>query len=113
MINNAGNRSNEDVFTERFGRLIDGKGKLLAFVQRFDNFYENVYTKTTDAVIEMPVFRKSVEFLREKVYNLVIARNQISPLKGVSHRIRWAWLDPSDFSYISHFEKSHYCKPQI
>jgi len=113
MINNIEDRSNEEVFTERFGRLIEGKGELQDFVQRFDKFYETVFMKTKDAVIETPVMRESVKILREKGYHLVIATNPIFPLKGILHRIRWAGLEPSDFLYISYFEKSHYCKPQL
>ncbi len=113
MINNTEDRSNEEVFTARFGRLIEGKGELDDFVQRFDKFYETVFIKTKDAVIETPVMRKCVEILRDKDYHLVIATNPIFPLKGIEHRIRWAGFEPSDFSYISYFEKNHYCKPQV
>ena len=113
MINNIEDRSNEEIFTERFGKLIEGKGELDDFIQRFDKFYETVFMKTKDAIIETPVMRKSVEIIREKGYNLVIATNPIFPLKGIEHRIRWAGFEPSEFSYISYFEKNHYCKPRI
>jgi FMN phosphatase YigB (HAD superfamily) len=61
----------------------------------------------------MPFMQKSVNILREKGYQLVIATNPLFPLKAIEHRIRWAGFEPSDFSYISYFENNHFCKPQI
>jgi FMN phosphatase YigB (HAD superfamily) len=113
MINNTGDRSNEDVFTARFGRLIENKGGLVTFQQRFDQFYDSVFIETKSAVFDMPAMRKSVELLKEKGYQLVIATNPIFPMKAIEQRIRWAGFEPSYFSYISYYEKCHYCKPQI
>lgn len=113
MISNIEDRSNEEVFTAGFGRLIESIGRLETFQQRFQKFYDTAYTETKNAVSEMPCMQKSVEILREKGYELVIATNPLFPLKAIEHRIRWAGFEPSDFSYISYFEKNHFCKPQI
>jgi FMN phosphatase YigB (HAD superfamily) len=113
MISNIEYRSNEEVFTERFGRLIERKGKLETFQQRFEKFYDTAYAETKSSVSVMPCMRRSVEILRDKGYGLVIATNPLFPLKAIEHRIRWAGFEPSDFSYISYFEKNHFCKPQI
>jgi FMN phosphatase YigB (HAD superfamily) len=51
--------------------------------------------------------------LWEKGYSVVIATNPLFPLKAIHHRIRWAGFEPSEFDYVSHYEKNHYCKPQI
>ena len=113
MITNIEDRSNEEVFTSRFGKLIESKGELETFRQRFDKFYDTVFTETKNAIFTMPIMQKSVEILREKGYQLVIATNPLFPLKAIEHRIRWAGFEPSDFSYISYYEKNHFCKPQI
>lgn len=113
MIQNIEDRSNEEVFTVKFGKLIENKGKLENFQQRFDKFYDTVFAETKKAAFEMPFMQKSMEILKEKNYQLVVATNPIFPLKAIEHRIRWAGFEPSDFSYISCFKKSHYCKPHI
>jgi len=113
MIKNTEDRSNEEVFTAKFGKLIESRGELEIFQERFDKFYDTVFAETKNAIIEMPFMQRSVVLLREKGYQLVIATNPIFPLKAIEHRIRWSGFEPSDFSYISYFEKSHYCKPQI
>lgn len=113
MINNIEDRSNEQVFTEKFGKLTESKAGIETFKKRFDKFYDTVFTETKNAIIDVPLIQESVEILRKKGYDLVIATNPIFPLKAIEHRIRWAGFEPSDFSYISYFEKSHYCKPHI
>ncbi len=57
--------------------------------------------------------RKSIDVLKLKGYQLVLATNPIFPIKAILHRINWAGFAPEEFSYISCFEKNHYCKPQI
>jgi len=111
MVNNIENKSNEEVFMDKFQTLIDGD--LEAYKKRFDSFYDEGFLKVKEAVADVPVMRESIKILKEKGFNLVIATNPIFPLKSIHHRIRWAGFDPNDFSYITSYENNHYCKPQI
>jgi FMN phosphatase YigB (HAD superfamily) len=110
MINNVDYKTNETVFMEDFKNRINGD--LDVYKDRFDKFYDTEFLKAKTAVYENELMQKSVKLLKEKGYKTVIATNPLFPLKAILHRIHWAGLEPSDFEYISHYEKNHYCKPQ-
>lgn len=111
MVANTEFKTNETAFMEKFSQLIEGD--LDFYRKRFDQFYDQGYLKTRDIVNETPFIQKSVALLKAKGYNLVIATNPIFPEKAILHRIRWAGLNPADFSYITSYERNHYCKPQL
>jgi FMN phosphatase YigB (HAD superfamily) len=111
MVENTEYKTNETAFMEKFSQLIEGD---LEFYQnRFTEFYDQGFLKTRASVIDTPLIQESVHILKSKGYNLVITTNPIFPEKAILHRIRWAGLDPGDFSYITSFERNHYCKPQL
>ncbi len=111
MVENIEPRTNEEVFMEAFENGIDGD--ITVYQDRFLDFFDTAFLKTKDCTFKTPIIKKAIQTLKEKDYNLVIATNPVFPLKAIIHRIHWADLDPSDFSYISCYEKNHYCKPQI
>lgn len=111
MIKNLEDKTNEDVFMEDFGGRITGD--LEIFKKRFDEFYDTAFLNVKKSVFQAPFIKESVRILKEKGYTLVIATNPLFPLKAIKHRIKWAGFEPEDFSYISSYEKNHYCKPQI
>lgn len=109
MVESTDYITNEMVFMEDFKNRIGGDLKV--YKERFDKFYDTEFLKVKAAVYENEFMKKSVKLLKEKGYKTVIATNPLFPLKAIHHRIRWAGFEPSDFEYISHYEKSHYCKP--
>ena len=111
MVENVEDRVNEEVFMEDFAKRIDGD--IEEYQKRFDEFYDTRFLNVKSTVSESEYIKKSVELLKEKGYNLVIATNPLFPRKAILHRINWAGLKPEDFSYISSYEKNHFCKPQI
>lgn len=111
MVKNIEYRTNEEVFMEDFSKRIDGE--LQTYLKRFDEFYDSGFLNTRKAVKEVASMIESVKLLKEKGYNLVVATNPLFPEKAIFHRIRWAGFEPSDFHYITSYEKNHYCKPQI
>jgi HAD superfamily hydrolase (TIGR01549 family) len=111
MVNNIEPRTNESVFMEKFGQLIDGQ--LDTYVQRFNNYYDQGFSNVKSAVMPEDWILKSVNLLKSKGYELVVATNPLFPKKAILHRIRWAGLDPKMFSYITCYEQNHYCKPQL
>jgi FMN phosphatase YigB (HAD superfamily) len=111
MIKNIENKTNEDVFMEDFGGRITGD--LEIFKQRFNEFYDTAFLNVKKSIFEAPYIKESVGLLKEKGYTLVVATNPLFPLKAIKHRIKWAGFEPEDFSYITSYEKNHYCKPQI
>ena len=110
MVNNTELRTNETVFMEHFGKLVEGD--LTVYQTRFAEFYDQGFLKTRAAVAASPAIVQSVALLKTKGYQLVVATNPIFPEKAIHHRIRWAGFDPADFVYISSYERNHFCKPQ-
>lgn len=111
MVESTDYKTNEMVFMEDFKNRIEVDIEI--YKERFDKFYDTEFLKVKKAVYENEFIKKSVKLLREKGYKTIIATNPLFPLKAIHHRIRWAGFEPSDFQYIAHFEKNHYCKPQI
>ncbi|WP_105615299.1 HAD family hydrolase [Vallitalea okinawensis] len=111
MITNLDHKTNEEVFMADFEKRINGD--LNIYTQRFDKFYDTLFSKTRQAVSENDFIKKSIQLLTEKGYTLAIATNPLFPKKAILQRIEWAGLEASDFSYITHYENNHYCKPQI
>ncbi len=111
MVNDTGYRTNETVFMEKFGELI--QDDLRVYQNRFNEFYDREFFEAKASVVNSPMMRESVNLLKEKGYDLIIATNPLFPEKAIHHRIRWAGFEPEDFSYITSYEKNHYCKPQL
>lgn len=110
MVESTEYKTNEMVFMDDFKNRINGS--LEVYKERFDKFYDTEFLRAKNAVYENEYMKKSVKLLKAKGYKTVIATNPLFPLKAIHHRIRWAGFEPSDFEYITHYEKSHYCKPQ-
>ena len=43
---------------------------------------------------------------------MAVATSQCSQ-RAIFHRIKWAELNPEDFSYISSYEQNYFCKPNL
>lgn len=111
MVINTEDKTNEEVFMSDFSKRIDEN--LECYLEEFDKFYDDGFLKTKNAVEENDLVKKSINMLKDKGYNLVLATNPLFPKKAIIHRIKWANLDPNDFTYITSYENNHYCKPQI
>lgn len=111
MVSSLDERTNEEVFMEDFNTRVNNR--LHEFWHRFDNFYDNEFLRVQSSVKSEEKMIRSVKLLKEKGYNVVVVTNPLFPIKAIHHRIRWAGLEPEDFTYITSFEKNHYCKPQI
>lgn len=111
MVSNLEHKTNEDIFMSDFSKRI--RYDLLKIKQRFDDFYDTSFFKVKEAVKDVQSIKESVKILKEKGYKIIIATNPLFPIKAIHHRIHWAGFDPEEFSYISCFEKNHYCKPQL
>lgn len=111
MIMNTEYKTNEEVFMNKFQQLIGGD--ISKYRERFDNFYDTLYLKTRESVQNQSIIKESIELLKKKNYQLVVATNPLFPRKAIHRRIEWAGLDLNDFSYITSYEDNHYCKPQL
>jgi HAD superfamily hydrolase (TIGR01549 family) len=54
-----------------------------------------------------------VQIFKKNNFKMVIATNPLFPKKAILQRIKWAGLDPEQFSYITCYEEMHYSKPNV
>ncbi len=111
MVKNDGSKTNEQVFWQCFE---NATGVPKSNVEKeFENFYNNEFLQLKE-VCENTIFsRKIVDTLKQKGYRLILATNPILPLNAAINRMAFVGLEPKDFEYITGFENSRYCKPNV
>jgi len=111
MINNDGSMSNEkrfwNVFKEHFGESEDSIEEIL------EDYYKTEFEKAKVSSKRHPLAIKCVQTLKEKGYQLLLTTNPLFPKIATYSRIKWAGLEPEDFSVITTYENSSFCKPNI
>ncbi|OLS02381.1 HAD family hydrolase [Tissierella creatinophila] len=111
MKNMELDKTNRDSFFEDFYKNVDHKAEVLNPI--FDEFYERDFNKIKDVSEKNDNMIKSVNILKEKGYDLVVATNPLFPISAVLNRIDWAGLNGEDFIFITNFEDMHFCKPNL
>ena len=111
MMQNDGSLSNEDAFWAVFCSVAgttkeETDGNLNDFYNNEFNDIKNVCGFDKNAKI-------LVDKLKQNGYNVILATNPVFPKIGTFNRLKWAGLDFDDFSFVSTYENSHYCKPNV
>lgn len=60
-----------------------------------------------------PYAKKCVDFAKENGYKVIAATNPIFPKPATYKRLEWAGLNPEDFEYITVYDNSSSCKPNL
>lgn len=109
MVHNDGTATNEEVFWDSFcailGKEVRDEEPLL------EEFYKTDFQKVKEVCGYTPKSRELVDKLRRLGITTVLATNPLFPAVATESRIRWAGLDPKDFTFITTYENSRYCKP--
>ncbi len=111
MINNDGEKTNEEVFWESFSSNYDKDVKKDEPI--FSEFYKNEFQNVKDACEYNQKANEVISFLKEKGYRLVLATNPFFPAVATLNRVKWAGLNKEDFELITTYENSHFCKPNL
>ena len=111
MINNTGLKSNEGIFWDRFDDFF-GRNNV-RYKMLFDEFYQNDFDKLKDLCEHNLKVSTIINLLKSRGHNMVIASNPVFPMIAQNKRIMWANLDYNDFIYITSYENSNYCKPNL
>lgn len=109
MAANDGKRSNEEVFWDFFSGIYGQdvrKDEPL-----FEEYYRVEFQQVKDACGFTPWSGEIIKKLKEMGYRLVLATNPLFPAIATQSRIRWAGMDPKDFSLVTTYENSRHCKP--
>lgn len=111
MVKNNGEKSNEAAFWDVFA-AIHGESARQDIVL-FDDFYHHEFQQVQHSCGFQPLAKPLVDSLKEKGLRLILATNPIFPRIATESRIRWAGLQPEDFSYITTYENACHCKPNL
>ena len=108
MVRNDGTCTNEERFWTVFDQLPGGSGVIRDSVEEF---YTGPFDTVREIVSPTPLSRQIVDTLRQKGYTLVLATNPLFPPQGVRTRLAWVDLLPEDFSLVTTYDNSTFCKP--
>lgn len=111
MIENDGTKTNEERFWEIFGSILGEEVRNLEPV--FEEFYRIEFMTARKETSTQPLARECISLLRKKGYRLILATNPVFPGIATISRIHWAGLEKEDFSWITTYENSCFCKPNI
>lgn len=111
MINNDGTMYNSERFWNTAGSMLGNN--ILEYERVFNDYYKNEFQKVIEATTPTPLAKKCIRTLRDKGYRTVLATNPLFPQIATYSRIQWAGLKPEDFDYVTTYENSSYCKPNV
>ena len=109
MMHNDGSCTNEDRFWQVFAQEMGPQS--LAHRPVFDDFYRNEFDQVKAVTRPTPRAAQTVRRLRALGLDTVLATNPLFPRVAVETRLRWIGLGPEDFSHITTYENSTFCKP--
>lgn len=113
VIANDGSCTNRQAFANFYDEYYKKTGVLIK-VETLEEFYSTAFDKQVrkscgydpDAAIV-------VDYIKHTNTPMVVATNPFFPRIATNIRLGWAGLDPTDFSEITVYENSHYCKPNL
>lgn len=109
MVMNNGKQTNEQVFWKEFAGLFGDK--VYSDIDTFNEFYDTDFDKLKSCCGYNEQVNQIIQTLKEKGFTLVLASNPIFPMAAQKKRMIWAGINPDDFTLITSYENSHYCKP--
>ncbi len=111
MAKNDGDCLNIDIFWQTMNSVC--KRDMRVFSDNFDNFYRGEFSVCRAATKVQPLARIVVDYIRQRGGNIIVSTNPIFPKSSTYSRIEWAGLSPNDFSYITTYDNSSACKPNL
>lgn len=111
MIRNNGSARNEAVFWET-AQAVFGQD-LQKDEDRFLHFYENEFQQVSQVCGKNPQAAESIAAIRAMGYRTILATNPLFPPVATYSRVRWAGLEPEDFEWITTYDNSSFCKPNL
>lgn len=109
MCKNDGTVTNCEVFWKAFGEILGSD--IRTFEPDFESFYQNEFQSVIHYTTPSPLAKDAISLLKSKGYHLALATNPLFPTIATESRVKWAGLNPNDFSLITTYETSSYCKP--
>ncbi len=111
MIQNDGTHTNEEVFWNLFEKTYGESAR--KDISVFDSFYANEFDEVQKVCGHNSGVPKLIGKLKTGGLRIALATNPIFPKIATDRRICWAGLTPQDFEFITTYENSRYCKPNL
>lgn len=109
MVKNDGKISNEALFWQVFNAIMgkDCQKDEPLFLEYYRNEFQEVrHVCGFDARAA-----EAIREIRAMGYRVSLATNPLFPAIATQSRAKWAGLDPEDFTLITTYENSRFCKP--
>jgi FMN phosphatase YigB (HAD superfamily) len=111
MAANDGRATNQQVFEAAFfpyeGRSRD------ELMPIFDAFYAEDFPKLQTVTKRKPEARGVVQDIQSLGYDTAIVTNPLFPETAIRQRMAWAGVDDLPFKWVTTYENSRYCKPNL
>jgi FMN phosphatase YigB (HAD superfamily) len=111
LLQNAGNKTNVEVFKEEFYRLFKVDIKVLDFM--ISEFFDFVFPKLQKHVKSKPDACSVVNTAFNCGYDVIIATNPIFPVMAARHRLNWVDLGNFPYTLITGLENCSAVKPNL
>ena len=114
MMLNDGSKPNTERFWDTFAEVSGVSNKLLMEIEAAcDDFYTNEFNLVKSIIKHSDVPKRLIKMMKEKGYTLVLATNPLFPECGVISRLGWGEIDSCDFTLLTHYGNSAFCKPNL
>jgi len=114
MVLNDGEELNTQRFWDAFSAVMNISGEQLKKVEEAcDSFYTNEFNVVKSIVRHSEIPKRLVRAMISKGYHVVLATNPQFPPCAVESRLGWIELGWDDFKFITHYENSSFCKPNL
>ena len=114
MVKNDGTVLNRERFWSAFAESVGISAERVAVIERItDDFYAQEFDRLREPLGVQADRGELIRSLQKKGYELVLATNPIFPMVAVKTRLAWRGLRTEDFSLITTYESSRFCKPNL
>ena len=109
MVKNDGERTNMQVFWDRFfAHIGEERTDLIGIL---DEYYLDGFKLLKEFTGENPLAKDMINAAHANGRKVVLATNPVFPMQAQRERLSWIGLEESDFDYITSYENSSFCKP--
>ena len=111
MMKTDGSLRNDELFWKVFQGIVGPFGE--EHFAAVDDFYANEFQSVREVCGFSHRAAEVIAGVKAKGLIPVLATNPLFPRAATESRIRWAGLEPEDFAYITVYDNSRYCKPNV
>jgi FMN phosphatase YigB (HAD superfamily) len=111
MVLNDGSMTNEERFWSEFSKHLGPDVRNLE--PEFEKFYQTGFHQAKASTSTSELTQQVIQKAKDKGFTIIIATNPLFPKVATHGRIGWAGFSPEDVSYITTYETSSYCKPNL